>query len=49
MPEELEAAKEQAGEYVTITESNLDGTVTAMAFATREAWPSIFKTFKLWK
>jgi len=48
-PEELDLAKEVAGDYVTITESALDGAVTAVAFAPRETWPSIFKTLTLWK
>jgi hypothetical protein len=48
-PEELDMAKEVAGDFVTMTESNLDGAVTAVAFCPREDWPSIFKTFKLWK
>jgi len=48
-PEELDAAKEAAGDYVTITESNLDDAVTAVAFCPRENWPSFFKTLKLWK
>lgn len=47
-PEQLDAAKELVGDHVTITESNLDGAVTAVAFAPREAWPSFFKTLSLW-
>jgi hypothetical protein len=46
--EQLDTAKELAGDYVTITESNLDGAVTGAAFAPRDTWPSFFKTLELW-
>lgn len=47
--QELEIAKGFIPEHVIMTESALDGQVTAVAFAPRAEWDPFFKTLKLWK
>jgi hypothetical protein len=46
--DEFERAKE-AGDYVVITESALDGKEVALAFKPRNEWPKAFKFFKLYR
>lgn len=45
---EFERAKE-AGDFVEITESALDGRAIALAFKPRDEWPKPFRFFKLWR
>lgn len=49
--EELDLAVQSVGigGKTTITESSLDNRVTAVAFAPRNSWPEVFKTFKLYR
>ena len=45
---EFERAKE-AGDFVVMTESALDGAEVALAFRPREDWPKPFRFFRLYK
>ena len=39
----------EAGDFVVMTESALDGREVAMAFRPREEWPKAFRFFKLYR
>ena len=45
---EFERAKD-AGRYVLITESALDGDEVALGFCPRDEWPKAFRFFKLFR
>lgn len=47
--EQLEKAKEMADDFVSITESNLDGRLMCVAFKPRETFDPYFKTLSLWR